>query len=196
GRGDRVAARQSDVNEQDSPGAPSEDDAATRRSGIDNRTGRTTSQRPPPVDPVEPPPAKFPNRLGDLSALRQRRGLRRRRASMRHRRAKRISSKPSILRRSYALRALDRDLARFIPIFQTAGLDRRHLSLGLTHSTLSSSGMTGRGRRCHSKRGSIGEVRPGRSTSTIWSGPKNSPKPPRKWPRDLTTTERARAMPC
>jgi hypothetical protein len=65
-----------------------------------------------------------------LSALRHRRGLRQRRASMRHRRAKRISSEPSILRRSYALRALDRDLARFIPIFQTAGLDRRHLSLG------------------------------------------------------------------
>src|SRR6516165_1946774 len=29
------------------------------------------------------------------------------------------------------------------------------------------------------------------STSTICSGPKNSSKPPRKWPRDLTTTERA-----
>src|ERR1700726_1757691 len=71
GRGDRVAARQSDVNEQDSPAAPSEDDAATRRSGIDIRTGRTASQRLPLVDPVEPPPAKYPNRLGDLSALRQ-----------------------------------------------------------------------------------------------------------------------------
>src|ERR1700731_3166864 len=129
GRGDRVAARPSDVNEQDSPAAPSEDDAATRRSGIDIRTGQTASQRPPLVDPVEPPPAKYPNRLEDLSALRQSRGSRRRRGSMRHRRAKRISSEPSILRGGYALRALDRDLARFIPIFQTAGLDRRRFSL-------------------------------------------------------------------
>src|SRR5580704_15206136 len=102
GRGDRVAARQSDVNEQDSPAAPNEDDAVSRRSGIDIRTGRTASQRPPLVDPVEPPPAKYPNRLGDLSALRQSRGLRRRRASMRHWRPKRTSSEPSILRRSYA----------------------------------------------------------------------------------------------
>ena len=54
--------------------------------------------------------------------------------------------------------------------------------------------MTGRGSRVQAKRLSIGEVRPGRSTSTIWSGPKNSSKPPRKWPRDLTTTERARPI--
>src|SRR6185503_12815169 len=73
-------------------------------------------------------------------------------------------------------------------------LRQRRPSYFRLNSTPSSSGITGRGRRVHSKRASIGEVRPGRSTSTIWSGPKNSSKPPRKWPRDLTTTERAPAM--
>src|ERR1700730_13973001 len=42
---------------------------------------------------------------------------------------------------------------------------------GGRHSTFSSSGMTGRGRRLQVKRLSTGEVRPGRSPSTICSGP-------------------------
>ena len=47
---------------------------------------------------------------------------------------------------------------------------------------------------CQGKRDSTGLVRPGASTSTTCSWRKNSSKPPRKWPRDFTTTTRAAAM--
>src|SRR5947209_5209556 len=131
-RGVRVAPRYSGVTGQGSPAAPSADDAATRRNGTDSRTGPSAAQRPHPlVDPVEPPSAKHSSGPGDWSALRQRIGLRRRRASMPHWRTKRISSDPSILRRIYPPDSgLDCDLARFIPILQIAGLDRQDLSLG------------------------------------------------------------------
>src|ERR1019366_4666929 len=74
------------------------------------------------------------------------------------------------------------------------GVPEAVVSVGTGHVATSSMGSTGRGICRQAKRDRIGLVRPGASTSITSSWRKNSSKPPRKWPRDLTTTTRAAAM--
>ena len=76
---------------------------------------------------------------------------------------------------------------------QARGREVGRVSPAATPPTDRSAG-PGRGMCFQGKRERTGLVRPGASTSTTCSCRKNSSKPPRKCPRDFTTTTRAAAM--